>query len=197
MVGIFVFGGDVFVRHPEKALWWKFRPGRDISTESRITVGASGQFLRREAVFDRNNRLSGHVFYLQQSTLLANADDEQQRTFDKRLINTLNASPEAWNTSLAFIPLSSSSLDLPELERLKTTNIVLLVQLAADAESDIVCDAIDQLFLRGFHVGIFRQPKNPAFTKAIRLADYAAIDIAANEPESARGFSAAIRTGGI
>lgn len=134
-------------------------PPADELTSMPIELGKTGQFLRREAVFDRNNRLSGHIFYLQQSPLLANADDAQQRNFDKLLIETLNASPEAWNTSLAFIPLSSASLDLDGLERLKTSNIVLLVQLAADAEAEIVCDAIDQLFLRGFHVGIFRQPK--------------------------------------
>lgn len=172
-------------------------PPADELTSMPIELGKTGQFLRREAVFDRNNRLSGHIFYLQQSSLLANADDAQQRNFDKLLIETLNASPEAWNTSLAFIPLSSASLDLDGLERLKTSNIVLLVQLAADAEAEIVCDAIDQLFLRGFHVGIFRQPKNPAFTKAIHRADYAVIDVNANEAETARGFSAAIRTGGI
>lgn len=199
----FLFLGETFLLDILKKLFGgnsvqeETSPPKAELLSAPVVIAKTGQFLRREAVFDRNNRLSGHVFYLQQSTLLANADDEQQRIFDKLLINTLNTSPEAWNTSLAFIPLSSSSLDLGELERLKTTNIVLLVQLAADAEADIVCDAIDQLFLRGFHVGIFRQPKNPAFTKAIRLADYAAIDIAANEPESARGFSAAIRTSGI
>lgn len=152
-------------------------------------------FLRREAVFDRNHRLSGHLFYLQQSTPLADADDARQRAFDQTLLDTLNASPEAWNTSLAFIPLSSSSLDLTAVDRLKTANIVLLVQLAARAEAEIVCEALEQLRQRGFRIGVFRQPKHPAFAKVIRLADYAAIDIGANAADTARDFSAAIRAG--
>ncbi len=157
------------------------------------TTAAATQFLRREAVFDRNNRLSGHVFTLQESTMLAEADDARQRSFDEALLDTLNTSTEAWNTSLAFIPLSSASLDLAAVDRLKTTNIVLALQLAADAEADVVCEAIDRLHERGIQIGVFRQPKNPAFAKAIHLADYAAIDIGANEADTARDFSAAVR----
>ena len=152
-------------------------------------------FLRREAVFDRSNRLSGHLFRLQQSTVPASVDDGKQRDFDQTLLDTLNASPEAWNTSLAFIPLSSSSLDLPALDRLKKTNIVLLIQLAADAEADMVCEAIDQLRQRGLLIGVFRQPKHRAFARVIQQVDYAAIDVAGSEANAVRDFSAANRSG--
>lgn len=152
-------------------------------------------FLRREAIFDRNNRLSGHLFRLQQSTVLANADDAEQREIDQALLETLNASRDAWNTTLAFIPLSSSSLDLPALDRLKTANIVLLIQLAPDAEAGIVCEAIDQLRVRGLQIGVFRNPKHRAFAKVIQLVDYAAIDVGGNEANAVRDFSAAIRAG--
>lgn len=157
------------------------------------TTAVATQFLRREAVFDRNNRLSGHIFTLQESTILADADDACQRGFDETLLDTLNTSTDAWNTSLAFIPLSSASLDQAAVDRLKSSNIVLLVQLAADAEADIVCEAIDRLHERGLLIGVFRQPKNPAFARVIQLADYAAIDIGANEADTARDFSAAVR----
>lgn len=152
-------------------------------------------FLRREAVFDRSNRLSGHLFRLQQSTVPANVEDGKQRDFDQTLLDTLNASPEAWNTTLAFIPLSSSSLDLPALDRLKKANIVLLIQLAADAEADMVCEAIDQLRQRGLLIGVFRQPKHRAFARVIQRVDYAAIDVGGSEANSVRDFSAAIRSG--
>ena len=150
-------------------------------------------FLRREAVFDASNRLIGHIFTVQESTTLADADDARQRNFDQTLLDTLNTSTDAWNTSLAFIPLNSASLQLAALNRLKSSNIVLLIQLAADAEADIVCEAIDLLHERGILIGVFRQPKNPAFAKVIQLADYAAIDIGANEADTARDFSAAVR----
>lgn len=158
-------------------------------------TAAASQFLRREAVFDHNNRLSGHIFTLQESTTLADADPVRQQGLDETLLDTLNTSSEAWNTSLAFIPLSSASLDLAAVDRLKTSNIVLLLQLAGDAEAEMVCESIDRLHERGIQIGVFRQPKNPAFAKVIQLAEYAAIDIGANEADTARDFSAAVRAG--
>lgn len=158
-------------------------------------AGRATPFLRREAIFDRSNRLAGHLFSLQQTSLLANADSARQRSIDKTLLDTLNASTDAWNTSLAFIPLGSGSLDLPAIERLKTSNIVLIIQLAEDAEADLICEAIDQLKTRGLQFGLFRQPKHPAFAKVIQKVDFAAIDIDDTEANSARDFSAAVRSG--
>ncbi|PKO48041.1 MAG: hypothetical protein CVU31_07345 [Betaproteobacteria bacterium HGW-Betaproteobacteria-4] len=169
------------------------KAGGSLPVSTAPASTAATQFLRREAVFDRNNRLSGHIFTLQESTALADADDRLQRSLDETLLDTLNTSSDAWNTSLAFIPLNSASLDLAAVDRLKSTNIVLLVQLAADAEADIVGAAIDRLHERGLLIGIFRQPKNPAFAKVIQQADFAAINIAAHEADTARDFSAAVR----
>ena len=153
------------------------------ASKAMQSTAENTQFLRREAVFDRNNRLSGHLFTLHESTALADADDARQRSLDETLLATLNTSADAWNTSHAFI--------------LKTSNIVLLLQLAADTEADIVCEAIDRLHERGIQVGVFRQPKNPAFARVIHLADYAAIDIGANEADTARDFSAAVRASAL
>ena len=153
-------------------------------------------FLRREAVFDRNHRLSGHLFYLQGASLLADAEPARQVALDQVLLDTLNASPEAWNASPAYLPLSSASLGLGALERLKADNVVLLVQLAEDAEADLVGEAVERLHERGIQVGLFRQPKHRAFGKVISLVDYAAIDIAGNDANSARDFSAAVRAAG-
>ena len=152
-------------------------------------------FLRREPVFGKDNHLAGHLFRLQQSTASANADSVMQRDFDRVLLGTLNASAETWNRSPAYIPISSTSLDLPVLEQLPSDKVVLLLQLAADAEADIVCDAIAQLREREFQFGLFRQPKNPAYAKVIQKVDFAAIDIAASEPNAIRDFSAAVRAG--
>ncbi|HLO61851.1 MAG TPA: HDOD domain-containing protein [Azonexus sp.] len=152
-------------------------------------------FVRREAVFDRDNRLSGHLFRMQQGTAVADADLEIQRDLDRQLFDTLNASTEAWNRTAAFLPISSSSLDLPALEHLAGDNVVLLLQLAPDAEADMVCSAIELLRERGFRFGLFRQPRNPAYAKVIQKVDYAAIDVAGSEANSIRDFSAAVRAG--
>lgn len=198
-VGIFVFGETRLFGSLKKLFSGKSVPSDASPPEAEVApapkvVAKTPTFLRREAVFDVNNRVSGHLFYLRKSTPLADADYAEQRAFDGILLDILNASPEAWNTSLAFIPLSSSSLDLPALDRLKTSNIVLLLQLAADAEADILCEAIEQLRTRGLQIGVFRQPKHPAFAKLIQLADFAAIDIRGNDANTARDFSAAIRS---
>lgn len=157
------------------------------------TSDESSPFLSREAVFDRKNRLAGHLFSLQGSSLQANADHARQRQFDQILLDTLNASKDAWNTSMAFIPLNSASLENPSLDRLKTAKVVLLVQLAEDAEPAQLVLRLETLRERGLGIGIFRQPKNPAFTQAIRFADYGVIDVGANEATSIRDFSAAFR----
>lgn len=150
-------------------------------------------FLCREAIFDRRNRLAGHLFRLQLSAAQSALADARQRQLDQILLDTLNASPEAWNTSLAFIPLNSASLELPAVDRLKTANLVLLVHLAADADGDHLAARLATLRQRGLGIGIFRQPKHPAFTAAIGLADYGAVDVAASEPAAVRDFSAAFR----
>lgn len=156
---------------------------------------ADAAFVRREAVFDRDNRLSGHLFRMQQATAVADGDVEIQRDFDRQLFETLNASTEAWNRTPTFLPISSASLDLPAVEHLAGDKVVLLLQLAPDAEADVVCGAMEQLRERGFQFGLFRQPKNPAYAKVIQKIDYAAIDVAGSEPNSIRDFSAAVRAG--
>ena len=180
-----LFGGKPEGEHPSSPA---------TAPQARGVVASAASFLRSEAVFDRNNRLVGRLFCLRESNILANAEPATQRGFDEALLDTLNASKEAWNTSLAFLPLSSASLDLPAVHRLKTENIVLLLQLAADAEPNPLCEAIEALRQRGLKIGIFRQPRHPAFAKAIRMADCAAIDISACEPNTVRDFSAAIRS---
>ena len=173
-------------------------PAKTLGAEKEMVAEAppmASTFLCREAVFDRKNRLAGHLFFLQDSTLQANAESERQRQFDQNLLATLNASPDAWNTSLAFIPLNSASLELPAVDRLKTANLVLLIQLAPDAAPEALCARLETLRQRGLAIGIFRQPKNPAFTQAILLADYGVVDIGASEAGAIRDFSSAFRAG--
>jgi len=150
-------------------------------------------FLSREAVFDRNNRLAGHLFLLQGANLQADADKALQREFDEGLLGTLHASPDAWNASPAFVPLNSANLDLPVLDHIRTGNLVLLVQLAADADPTILCPRLEALRARGLALGIFRQPRNPAFSAAIALADFGAVDVRDNEAGAIRDFSVAFR----
>lgn len=186
-----------------KELWCRMKSGghdqhvdagETAPTDKPAPAPAGSAFLCREAVFDRRNRLVGHLFRLQQSTAQADANDIRQGQFDQILLDTLNASPAAWNTSLAFIPLNSNSLDLVAVDRLKTSNLVLLVHLASDADPALLTARLETLRQRGLIIGIFRQPKNPAFTDAILLADFGVVDIRGSEASNIRDFSAAFRT---
>ena len=158
-------------------------------------LAAGAAFLSRDAVFDRLGRLAGNLFLLRGSPLQAAGEPATQRQIDADLLAALRLSSEAWNTRLAFVPLSSTSLNLPALDEIRANNLILLVHLAADSEAEPLCARIDELRRRGIAIGIFRQPKHPAFGEVIKLADYGAVDVSATEPGIVRDFSAAFRAG--
>lgn len=151
-------------------------------------------YLCREAVFDRKNRLAGHLFRLHSANAQAIQHDAIQQAMDRQLIDTLNASPEAWNSRLAIIPLNSGSLSLATVDALKSANLILVIQLANDANAELLIPRIAVLRERGIGIGIFRQPKNPAFTEIISLANFGALDIAGSEANTIRDFAAAFRS---
>lgn len=157
----------------------------------------SETFICREAVFDRAGRLAGRLFLVRGMPLQANADSHRQCAADQVLLKALADSSEAWNTSLAFMPLSSLSLFLPQLDALRTHHLVLLVHLAPEQTEagEAIGARIEELRQRGIAIGIFRQPKHPAFADVIGLADVGAIDVGATEPGVVRDFSAAFRAG--
>ncbi|KAB2917431.1 MAG: HDOD domain-containing protein [Dechloromonas sp.] len=158
------------------------------------TTPDSLSFLCREAVFDRSGRLAGRLFMVRGSGLQAVAEAPLQRRADDALLTALACSPAAWSSSLAFLPLSSASLDLPVLETISSQNLVLLIHLAATpSDPGALCGRIAELRQRGTGIGIFRQPGHPAFTEVIHLADYGALDVSIVEPATIRDFSAAFR----
>ncbi|MDR0776451.1 MAG: HDOD domain-containing protein [Azonexus sp.] len=168
-------------------------PARRATTPATTVAEEGGAvFLRRDAVFDRQGQLAGHLFRTG-DTLSATV-----RQADSALLSTLNASPDAWNAGLAFVPLSSASLDLAAVDELRSTNLVLLLDLAPSArgaQNEELGARIEALRQRGIAIALFRQPKHPSFSEIIHLADYGAIDVAATEPSLIRDFSAAFRTG--
>jgi EAL and modified HD-GYP domain-containing signal transduction protein len=151
-------------------------------------------FLQREAVFDRKNRPSGHIFFLQDESPLATAPTSQQQMLDEKLLATLLSSPDAWNTQRAFIPLSSASLWHTTIDRLPVSNLVLIVQLAAEqTDADQLLERLKDLRAKGLGIGIVRQPQHPCFGTAMQQANFAVIDVASTEASSVRDFSAAVR----
>jgi c-di-GMP phosphodiesterase len=161
-------------------------------THASLTVDS---FLCREAVFDRAGRLSGRLFTLQGASLATDEQGIPHSSSDSELLATLHASPEPWNTAPTFVPLSSTSLFDRTLDVIRTRNLILLVHLASEPveQPEVLCARIETLRRRGIAIAIFRQPKHPAFSATILLADFGAIDVAASEPGSIRDFSTAFR----
>jgi EAL and modified HD-GYP domain-containing signal transduction protein len=113
---------------------------------------------------------------------------------DEKLLATLLSSPDAWNTQRAFIPLSSASLWHATIERLPESNLILIVQLAAEqTDADQLLARLSDLRAKGLGIGIVRQPHHPCFGTAMQQANFAVIDVASTEASSVRDFSAAVR----
>lgn len=176
-----------------------YQPSDSLSTVARSDLTAlpdtdrSRAFLCREAIFDRGGQLYGHLFRLRRAPLAADGAPSPQKAIDAILLDTLNASQMAWDALPAFLPLSSASLNQEAFARLAERRVVPIIQLAPDAEAEQVCAQLDQWRDRGLLVGLFRQPRHPAFGQVITRADFAVIDFGRSDPNTARDFSAAVR----
>lgn len=148
-------------------------------------------FLQRDVVFDRRNRLAGHLFSLQ----FPYEPTHSRRQCDQALLDTLNASSDAWNTGQVFIPIAASSLDLPAIDRLRPANTALLVELDVEGDPQALLARFDELHGRGLRLGLFRSPRHPSFAPLIARSDLAALNVAASDGNTVRDFSAAIRAG--
>lgn len=153
------------------------------------TPAASNDFLSRETIFDRHGRPGAHLFRLR--GVAGRPDALRQRDFDRVLLDTLNASDEAWNRSLAIVPLRAASLDLPAVNRLKPENLLLLLHLEAGYSPNP--QTLASLRERGVRIGFFRQPEHPDFAALMAGADCAAIDAASSDAVNLRDYSAAVR----
>lgn len=155
---------------------------------------ATVAYICREAIFDRKNRPSGHIFFLQHESPLASAPTGEQQKLDEMLLATLLSSQDAWNTQRAFVPISSASLWHVAVDRLPTTNLILNIQLAAEQnDADQLLSRLAELRGRGLGIGIVRQPQHPCFGVSMQQADFAVVDVATTEASSVRDFSAAVR----
>ena len=79
------------------------------------------------------------------------------------------------------------------VERLRPEKSVLLVQLDENGDPQTLVSRFGELQARGLHLGLFRNPRHPAFAPLIALCDLAALNIAASEGNTVRDFSTALR----
>lgn len=149
------------------------------------------EFLAGETIHDRNGRPRAHLFRLRGQPARDGTSAARLRDFDRILLDTLNAAPETWQQTPAYIPIQAASLDLPAVDALHGEKITLLLHLTADDRPDTA--RLRELRKRGMRIGLFRQPDNADFAALMQDCDCAAIDAADCEPVSIRDFSAAVR----
>lgn len=155
-------------------------------------------FVRRDAVFSRERRIAGHLYHLQLlDSKLGDAPTHIQIQHDDLLLRSLCLSKDedSWGNLYGFIPISSASLDNPWLKRLPPENTVLLVALAPETEdSEALLNRLAELKEMGLRIGVFRQPKHPAFATLVMVSDFAAVNVADSQGGSVRDFSVALRS---
>lgn len=152
-------------------------------------------FVRRDAVFNRERRIVGHLYRLQLADAgLGNSPTRKQRPLDDALLNSLCTGEANWGSQLGFIPLCSASLDHPLLNRLPAENTVLLLVLAPETpDAEGLLPRLQALKERGIRIGLFRQPRHPAFGTLLDVVDFAAVDVAEAQGGNLRDFSIALR----
>jgi len=157
------------------------------------TTAPADALLCSEVVFDRRNRIAGHLLRMRSADFAAQAPAPLQVGHDQQLLALLSGEEQPEHGGFFFLPLSSASLALPTVDRLAGRKIMLLVQLADSASSPELLPRIEQLQALGLQIGLYRQPRHAAFGELVAASDCGALDIAGHPPETIRDFSAAYR----
>lgn len=174
-------------------------PTLTVKIEKNKDVGdGHTAFVRRDAVFNRERRIAGHLFHLQHSESgLGDAPTPLQIDMDDVLLRSICRSKEdaSWGNLYGFIPISSASLDNPWLERLPPNNTVLLVFLAPEStDLEALAARLKALKEYGLRIGVFRHPKHPAFSTLVEASDFAVLNVADSHGGNVRDFSVALRS---
>ena len=172
-----------------------------LTTETRATARAGdagltaspATLLCSSAVFDRRNRIAGHLLCMREAGAAAADSPAPDGRHDEALLSLIAASDPDTAGGLLFLPLSSASLEHATVDRLPGRKIVLLLTLDEEAEAARLRPRIEALQAQGLQIGLWRQPRHPAFGELVAQADCGAIDISDQAPEAIRDFSAAYR----
>lgn len=144
---------------------------------------ASADFVRREALIDRAERIAGYEFSLlcglQQR--LKNRSGSARRAFDAALLTrlALQGGDSLLGQRLAFVQLAADSLHDPLLAELPAQNTVLLLDAAqaATAWPDIGTRAA-ALVAQGFCIGVQVPAANALDCPLLATADFIQVDVA-------------------
>ncbi len=155
-------------------------------------------FVCREPLLGRDERIAGYEFLLPprvQARVRGAADvDSLHKAYDDALLHNLSSlgAGALLGSRLAFVRLSSASLENPAIARLPVTNTVLMLSPSRKAPDAAVRPRIDALGQAGFACGwLLRREEldeTPGLLKLAASADFAQIDCGGSG--SSGGFDA-------
>jgi len=149
---------------------------RDGASANDATSKKSASFVYREAVLNRNERIAGYEFSLHRR-LHSRFTDQRitvRRVYDDLLIRSLASFnvEHLLGHRLAFVDVSPTSLDNPQLASLPIGNTVLMLDLPEEAsrEPAALTAQLASVIARGFRIGCRIRPKSVAVLGEVAAA---------------------------
>jgi EAL and modified HD-GYP domain-containing signal transduction protein len=163
-----------------------------------VATLAPGDFMRRETLIDRAERIAGYEFSLfsglQQR--LKSRGGSARRAFDAALLTrlTLQGGSSLLGQRLAFVHLAADSLQEPLLDVLPAQNTVLMLDVA-QPESDwtLLATQATALVARGFFLGVQVPDASALACPLLALADFIAVNVAGFDGLELREMVARLR----
>ena len=106
------------------------RPTANIKSSPSTPSAPASSFIRREAMLNRNEQITGYVFTLHEKLQrrLKDEDDKLHKAYDDALLRNLTAvgAQSLLGQRLSFIQLSATSIEHPLIDQLPTLHTVLI-----------------------------------------------------------------------
>lgn len=148
----------------------------DGASANDATSKKSASFVYREAVLNRNERIAGYEFSLHRRLHSRFTDQRTtvRRVYDDLLIRSLASFnvEHLLGHRLAFVDVSPTSLDNPQLASLPMGNTVLMLDLPEEASRDpaALTAQLASVIARGFRIGCRIRPKSVAVLGEVAAA---------------------------
>jgi EAL and modified HD-GYP domain-containing signal transduction protein len=163
-------------------------------------ITPSQSIVSREAILGRDQRVKAYSFFLRQkiNQRLRNSRAQVRRTYDEVLLRNLQVMgvQRLLGYRLAFITLSSSSLDLPVVEQLSPAGAIYVVEPDGQFDRDAgeVMARLGQLRALGYRIGLHGDVAERAdLVPLLQQANFLVVDIGNSEIPRIRGQIEAAR----
>jgi EAL and modified HD-GYP domain-containing signal transduction protein len=147
------------------------------------SVAASKDFVRRQALLDRTERIAGYAFSLVSGLQdrLKSRGDGARRAFDAALLTrlTLHGGASLPGQRLALVHLAADALQDPQLANLPAANTVLMLDLSQPGtDPQASAERAAALSAQGFFIGLQLHDASLLAHPLLACADFVQLDVA-------------------